>query len=185
MRGGDRDFEELSKDSDVDIVKLSENFERPSKDMIKKIAANSSSSSVSEKELLGAAGYLNDIPNSKNYVQDFEMLSDKFRKAGFLVTYPLDNDLEYVRVNYKEHGTVATMSLRHYLQDGIKIYDELVQKYKKDEPQNIKDHYRNSSIENEIMALAAHQLGHEGDLTKEQLEQIKLAIKIALAKNDK
>ncbi|WP_068786650.1 helix-turn-helix domain-containing protein [Paenibacillus phocaensis] len=39
--------------------------------------------------------------------------------------------------------------------------------------------------EEEIFTLAAHQVGHEGPLTEEQLAQIKLAMKIALAKNDK
>lgn len=39
--------------------------------------------------------------------------------------------------------------------------------------------------EEEILTLAAHQVGHEGPLTEEQLAQIKLAMKIALAKNDK
>lgn len=39
--------------------------------------------------------------------------------------------------------------------------------------------------ESEILTLAAHQVGHEGPLTEEQLAQIKLAMKIALAKNDK
>ncbi|WP_068779627.1 helix-turn-helix domain-containing protein [Paenibacillus sp. GM2] len=39
--------------------------------------------------------------------------------------------------------------------------------------------------EKQILTLAAHQVGHEGALTEEQLAQIKLAMKIALAKNDK
>ncbi|MEF2966846.1 helix-turn-helix transcriptional regulator [Paenibacillus sp. M1] len=39
--------------------------------------------------------------------------------------------------------------------------------------------------EEEILTLAAHQVGHDGPLTEEQLAQIKLAMKIALAKNDK
>ncbi|GAA0382374.1 helix-turn-helix domain-containing protein [Paenibacillus motobuensis] len=39
--------------------------------------------------------------------------------------------------------------------------------------------------EKDIITLAAHQVGHEGALTEEQLAQIKLAMKIALAKNDK
>ncbi|AXF39446.1 helix-turn-helix domain XRE family transcriptional regulator [Paenibacillus phage Wanderer] len=37
----------------------------------------------------------------------------------------------------------------------------------------------------EILTLAAHQVGHEGKLTKEQMDQIKLAMKIALARNNK
>lgn len=36
--------------------------------------------------------------------------------------------------------------------------------------------------EEEIITLAAHRVGHEGALSKEQLAQIKLAMKIALAK---
>lgn len=39
--------------------------------------------------------------------------------------------------------------------------------------------------EEQILTLAAHQVGHDGPLTDEQLAQIKLAMKIALAKNDK
>lgn len=39
--------------------------------------------------------------------------------------------------------------------------------------------------EEEIFTLAAHQVGHDGPLTEEQLAQIKLAMKIALAKNEK
>lgn len=46
---------------------------------------------------------------------------------------------------------------------------------------------RNSDglTEKDILTMAAHQVGHEGALTEEQLAQIKLAMKIALAKNDK
>lgn len=43
----------------------------------------------------------------------------------------------------------------------------------------------NNLSESEILTLAAHKIGHEGALTEEQLAQIKLAMKIALAKNDK
>lgn len=45
--------------------------------------------------------------------------------------------------------------------------------------------HRDSLTEKEILTLAAHQVGHDGPLTEEQLAQIKLAMKIALAKNDK
>lgn len=38
--------------------------------------------------------------------------------------------------------------------------------------------------EEQILTLAAHKIGHEGELTKEQLAQIKLAMKIALAKEN-
>jgi predicted transcriptional regulator len=38
--------------------------------------------------------------------------------------------------------------------------------------------------EEEILTLAAHSAGHEGKLTEEQLAKIKLAVKIALAKDD-
>ncbi|MEV2908462.1 helix-turn-helix transcriptional regulator [Paenibacillus larvae] len=37
----------------------------------------------------------------------------------------------------------------------------------------------------EILTLAAHRVGHEGKLTEEQMDQIKLAMKIALARNNK
>lgn len=37
----------------------------------------------------------------------------------------------------------------------------------------------------EILTLAAHQVGHTGPLTPEQMSQIKLAVKIALAKEEK
>ncbi|NOK15273.1 helix-turn-helix transcriptional regulator [Corallococcus exercitus] len=39
--------------------------------------------------------------------------------------------------------------------------------------------------EEEILTLAAHQVGHDGPLTEKELEQIKLAVKIALAKDNK
>lgn len=39
--------------------------------------------------------------------------------------------------------------------------------------------------EERILTVAAHKVGHEGPLTEEELEKIKLAIKIALAKNNK
>ncbi|MNW49935.1 helix-turn-helix protein [compost metagenome] len=39
--------------------------------------------------------------------------------------------------------------------------------------------------EEQILTLAAHQVGHDGPLTEEQLAQIKLAMKIALAKDYK
>lgn len=53
-----------------------------------------------------------------------------------------------------------------------------------DEAESISIH-RDSLTEEEILTLAAHQVGHEGKLTEEQLSQIKLAMKIALMKNDK
>lgn len=39
--------------------------------------------------------------------------------------------------------------------------------------------------EEQILTLAAHQVGHKGPLTPEQMSQIKLAVKIALAKEEK
>ncbi|EHL08794.1 DNA-binding helix-turn-helix protein [Desulfitobacterium hafniense DP7] len=39
--------------------------------------------------------------------------------------------------------------------------------------------------EDEILTLAAHQVGHEGELTESDLDKIKLAVKIALAKDNK
>ncbi|QGG57421.1 helix-turn-helix domain-containing protein [Paenibacillus sp. B01] len=36
--------------------------------------------------------------------------------------------------------------------------------------------------EEQILTLAAHRIGHEGPLTGQELEQIKLALRIALAK---
>lgn len=53
-----------------------------------------------------------------------------------------------------------------------------------DETESISTH-RDGLTEKEILTLAAHQVGHDGPLTEEQLAQIKLAMKIALAKNDK
>lgn len=44
------------------------------------------------------------------------------------------------------------------------------------------NHDNEELTEEEIITLAAHRVGHEGALTKEQLAQIKLAMKIALAK---
>lgn len=38
--------------------------------------------------------------------------------------------------------------------------------------------------EEEILTMAAHSAGHEGKLTEEQLAKIKLAVKIALAKEE-
>lgn len=38
--------------------------------------------------------------------------------------------------------------------------------------------------EEEILTMAAHQIGHEGDLTEEELMKIKLAMKIALNKDN-
>lgn len=39
--------------------------------------------------------------------------------------------------------------------------------------------------EEEILTLAAHKLGHTGELSETDLDRIKLAVKIALAKDDK
>ncbi|MEL7656173.1 MAG: hypothetical protein AAGU75_09730, partial [Bacillota bacterium] len=39
--------------------------------------------------------------------------------------------------------------------------------------------------EEEILTLAAHQVGHTGELTESDLDKIKLAVKIALAKDNK
>lgn len=38
--------------------------------------------------------------------------------------------------------------------------------------------------EEEILTMAAHNAGHEGKLTEEQLAKIKIAVKIALAKDN-
>lgn len=39
--------------------------------------------------------------------------------------------------------------------------------------------------EDQILTIAAHQIGHEGPLTAEQMDKIKLAMRIALAKEEK
>ncbi|MNC02497.1 HTH-type transcriptional regulator ImmR [compost metagenome] len=39
--------------------------------------------------------------------------------------------------------------------------------------------------EDQILTIAAHQVGHEGPLTAEQMDKIKLAMRIALAKEEK
>lgn len=39
--------------------------------------------------------------------------------------------------------------------------------------------------EDQILTIAAHQVGHEGPLTPEQMDKIKLAMRIALAKEEK
>ncbi|MCJ8015253.1 helix-turn-helix transcriptional regulator [Paenibacillus sp. KQZ6P-2] len=41
----------------------------------------------------------------------------------------------------------------------------------------------NKLSEEQILTLAAHQIGHDGPLSNQELEQIKLAMKIALSKN--
>lgn len=41
----------------------------------------------------------------------------------------------------------------------------------------------NILTEEQILTLAAHQVGHDGPLSDQELEQIKLAMKIALSKN--
>ncbi|WP_019636159.1 helix-turn-helix domain-containing protein [Paenibacillus fonticola] len=64
-----------------------------------------------------------------------------------------------------------------------KLQDDFANE-KFDEPETITTHH-DGLTEEEILTLAAHQVGHEGKLTEEQLSQIKLAMKIALMKNDK
>lgn len=39
--------------------------------------------------------------------------------------------------------------------------------------------------EDQILTIAAHQIGYEGPLTAEQMDKIKLAMRIALAKEEK
>nr|WP_281069377.1 helix-turn-helix transcriptional regulator [Paenibacillus shirakamiensis] len=41
----------------------------------------------------------------------------------------------------------------------------------------------NKMTEEEILTLAAHQIGHDGPLSEKEMEQVKLAMKIALSKN--
>lgn len=41
----------------------------------------------------------------------------------------------------------------------------------------------NKLTEEQILTLAAHQVGHDGPLSDQELEQIKLAMKIVLSKN--
>lgn len=48
---------------------------------------------------------------------------------------------------------------------------------------SIADVVERELTEEQILTLAAHQVGHEGRLTEEQLAQIKLALKIALVKD--
>ncbi|WP_410769616.1 helix-turn-helix domain-containing protein [Fontibacillus sp. BL9] len=45
--------------------------------------------------------------------------------------------------------------------------------------------FHDTLSEKDILTLAAHQVGHNGPLTEDQIAQIKLAMKIALAKDDK
>lgn len=44
-------------------------------------------------------------------------------------------------------------------------------------------HSKINLTEEEILTLAAHRVGHEGDLSDEEIRQIKIALRIALDKN--
>ena len=70
---------------------------------------------------------------------------------------------------------------------GLGITCEELEQLAESDMANIK--YREEEMakysEENILTIAAHKAGHEEDLSKEDMDKIRLAIKIALMKNDK
>lgn len=181
---GNRTIHQFSNDTGVDKGELNNICNGsittpPNLETVKKIALDSKDNYiVSEYDLLESAGYPSNRPVRKDYEQYCERLSKKFYKAGFLVTFWTEDDHEYVHIGHSgQDDLILDIPLHEFLENGVKILNELVEKNKKEEPQENSHGY---SIEDEVLTLAAHQLGYKGALTKERLNRIKLAIKLAL-----
>ncbi|MBP1992519.1 helix-turn-helix domain-containing protein [Paenibacillus eucommiae] len=46
----------------------------------------------------------------------------------------------------------------------------------------VQEHRDNELSDEDIITMAAHRIGHQGDLSEQEMEKIKLAMRIALAK---
>lgn len=80
------------------------------------------------------------------------------------------------------------LELLHHYQELGYSEEEMIEAYKDYEDAMRNDTQIEKEIaidmsEDEIITLAAHKVGHEEGLTKEEIEKVKLAIKIALMKN--
>lgn len=187
---GNRTIEQFSKDTGIDVEELQNIcngliLNPPNLETIKKIALDGKEKCiVSEYDLLESAGLPSNRPIIKDYEEYLEMLSKKFYKAGFLITFWEENGGDCVHIGHSgKDDLILNIPLHEFLENGVKIHDELVEKYKKDEHKE-NPHDEKYSVEDELLTIVARQLGHKRTLTKEQLNKIKFAIKLSLVEKE-
>ncbi|AJD83042.1 helix-turn-helix domain protein [Paenibacillus phage HB10c2] len=187
---GNRTIDQFSKDTGVDKGELNNICNGsistpPNLETVKKIALDGKEKCiVSEYDLLESAGFPSNRPIIKDYEEYLEMLSKKFYKAGFLITFWEENGGDYVHIGHSgQDDLILNIPLHEFLENGVKIHDELVEKYKKDEHKE-NPHDEKYSVEDELLTIVARQLGHKRTLTKEQLNRIKFAIKLSLVEKE-
>ncbi|MEV2910087.1 helix-turn-helix transcriptional regulator [Paenibacillus larvae] len=172
-----RSIKEFSLDTGIDEYYLNRlcsgvEYEQPSIGTVLKIAIHNDDNDwlVDANSLFKAAGYdLEEI--SGDLLKDIPLeLLHHYQEQGMSETEMVIDYAKFREAEFKD----AMAEPSH--EDGINTDIETIISHR-DEGYNLS--------ENEILTLAAHQVGHEGALTEEQLAQIKLALKIALAKNDK
>ncbi|MEL7656206.1 MAG: helix-turn-helix transcriptional regulator [Bacillota bacterium] len=104
---------------------------------------------------------------------------------GFIVEPPSLATIERIAANNPVDFLVSRTDLLHaagYIDQATASKVNLEENKKYFEAKELN---RANLKEDEILTLAAHQVGHEGELTESDLDKIKLAVKIALAKDNK
>lgn len=91
--------------------------------------------------------------------------------------------LSSIVLDFMDNEKGVTTAIKYdFENNSVSRYDELAEKEKRKINSKIEDKTLGNE---EILTLAAHMFGHEGPLTEEVKDKIALAMKIALAKNDK
>lgn len=123
----------------------------------------------------------------KNRATIYRYESDEIENLPITVLEPLAKILQVhpsYLMGWEDSLNNIPLDLLHHYQELGMSEEEMVEEYekfRKSEEEDLKD--VDSKIDEiEILTQAAHKVGHEGDLTDEEIEKIKLAIKIALAK---
>lgn len=158
---GERTIVQFAQDTGIDhneLVRicLGLGYERPSLETVKRIAANNAHNWLfNEDKLLEAAGYISERQGDLIRKRIIEELVDEFDEAGFTVQFEDDDDVSRVHISHEDHGTVSTVFLHRFIENGFDMLEELKQKYEKSD---------------DIQTIAAH---HDGeDWTEEELEEI-------------
>jgi len=135
----DRTIERFSRDTSVDLNELYKiclgfKFERPSEEVVMKIASsNPVDFLVSTDDLLEAAGYISQRQGEAERRKIIEDLVDQFEDAGFEIRFENDHYYEKVSVDHPDRGTVESMFLEEFINQGEGILNRLVEEYKNGE----------------------------------------------------
>jgi hypothetical protein len=186
---GERTIVQFAKDTGIEHnellrICLGLGYERPSLETVRKIASNNAHDWIfDEDKFLEAAGYISERQGEAIRQKILDEFNNQFEEAGFILRFENEDGHEKIYIDHPDHGTVEGMSLHELFERGESLLEELKKKYKKVDTQPLTTR-REDLSEEEILTMAAHSAGHEGKLTEEQLAKIKLAVKIALAKEE-